>query len=245
MMTSSKANSPYSVIDLQSMISLTNTIKKSVKKGQRGLLGSVCSIGRFMYIFGRPVEPGAQLEPEKSAYRRKSKHTPLIALLSPLLFFALDTHLTSLEKVWCDGLLSNERWHVLITKLNIEWQDFLLNATVLLNANVAFLAIQSGDESSTNEGRSLPQILSYISVIGSIGCILLDLFLLGENRPHARDSQMETSSLNFYLRESALETLAIMYSLPWALLMWAMLSFSLAFSLMCFTASDLAVRMSE
>ncbi|KAK0449708.1 uncharacterized protein EV420DRAFT_760800 [Desarmillaria tabescens] len=241
-MTSPTANSPYGVTELEPMLTLANTIRKSVKKGQRGHPGSVCSIGRFMYIFVQQRfynfhgQPGARLEREKSVYGRKPKRTPLVALLSPLLFFAPDIHLTSLEKIWGDGLVSKVSWTIFIEKLNTEWQEFILYSTVLLNANVAFLAIQSVDESSENAGRSPAQISSYVSIIASIGSIILGLLLIRKNRSKARDSSGDAWR---FLRsqkhnKTGLETLAILYGLPYALLMWA---------LMCLTASNLSVRM--
>ncbi|KAK0237922.1 hypothetical protein EDD85DRAFT_832343 [Armillaria nabsnona] len=250
-MTSPMANCPYGVIDLQPMLTLTNAIRKSVKKGEKGHPGSVCSIGRFMYIFVQQRfynfhgQPGARLEREKSVYGRKFKRTALIALLSPLLFFAPDIHLTSLERIWGDGIVSKVSWTIFIEKLNTEWQEFILYSTVLLNANVAFLAIQSVDESSDNPGRSPAQISSYISIIASIGSIILGLLLIRKNRSKARDSSQEAW---LFLRsqkrnKTGLETLAILYGLPYALLMWAMILFLSAFSLMCFTASNLSVRM--
>ncbi|KAG7448691.1 uncharacterized protein BT62DRAFT_929785 [Guyanagaster necrorhizus] len=250
-MTSPTPNSPYGVIDLQPMLNLTNSIKESVKKDQRGLPGSVCSIGRFMYIFVQQRfynfhgQPGARLEREKSVYGRKPKRTALITLLSPLLFFAPDIHLASLEKIWGDGLVSKVSWGIFIEKLNAEWQEFILYSTVLLNANVAFLAIQSVDDSSDNPGRSPAQLSSYLSTIASIGSIILGLLLIRKHRSKARDSSEEAW---LFLRsqkhnKTGLETLAILYGLPYALLMWAMVSFLAAFSLMCFTASNSTVRM--
>ncbi|KAK0449715.1 uncharacterized protein EV420DRAFT_1706647 [Desarmillaria tabescens] len=198
-MTSPVPYSSYGEMDLQPMLTLTDTIKESVKTGQRGLPGSAVSC----------------------IFSSNNDFTTSMDSLVP--------GLSAKKKIQGDGLVSNDQWRAFVAKMDTERKDFLLNATVLLNANVAFLAIQSVDESSASAGRSLPQVLSYVSVIGSIGCIVLAV----------REQQF----LYLDLKKSSLESVAIMYSLPWALLMWAMLSFSLAFSLVCFTASDLAVRM--
>ena len=55
---------------------------------------------------------------------------------------------------------------------------------MLLNANVAFLAIQSVDQISENNNpdRSPAQIASYLSIIASIGSIILGLLLIRQNR---------------------------------------------------------------
>lgn len=55
-----------------------------------------------------------------------ARRTPLIALLSPLLFFAPDVHLKGLEKIWVDWILNNSVWGSFIDKLTHEWQEFIL-----------------------------------------------------------------------------------------------------------------------
>jgi len=51
----------------------------------------------------------------------------------------------------------------------------------MLNANLAFLAIQSVDV-NTNPYRSPAQISSYLSVTANIGGIILGLLLMRHNR---------------------------------------------------------------
>lgn len=60
--------------------------------------------------------------------------------------------------------------------------------TVLLNANVAFLAIQSIDNASTNPGRSPAQIASFLSIVASFGSIILGLVLARKHRAKASDT---------------------------------------------------------
>jgi hypothetical protein len=56
-----------------------------------------------------------------------------------------------------------------------------LQATVLLNANVAFLAIQSVDNAASNGHRSNAQRASYFSIITSIAAIILGLLLVRQH----------------------------------------------------------------
>ena len=58
-------------------------------------------------------------------------------------------------------------------------------ATVLLNANVGFLAIQSVDDGG---GNSLRQIASYMSLMASFASIMLGLVFVGHNRTESRNS---------------------------------------------------------
>ena len=116
----------------------------------------------------------------------------------------------------------------------------LLQGTVLLNANVGFLAIQSVD-SGKGAKRTPAQVASYLSIVFSIGCILLGLLLVRQHKPRIKQtaddvvSQWCSTCLKFeilhltqqnYLEAKhhpllELEALAILHSLPYALFMWA------------------------
>jgi len=64
----------------------------------------------------------------------------------------------------------------------------------LLNANVAFLAIQSVDEGL---GRRVDQVASYISVTMSVGSIILGLLLVRQNRTETRETANELVRILF------------------------------------------------
>ena len=66
-------------------------------------------------------------------------------------------------------------------------------ATVMLNANVAFLAIQSVDVND-DPRRSAAQISSYLSVIANIGSIILGLLLMRQNRTKSKETADEAVS---------------------------------------------------
>ncbi|KAK0237921.1 hypothetical protein EDD85DRAFT_1004952 [Armillaria nabsnona] len=220
LMTSETAHCPHGIPDLQQMLALANSIKETVLSDHSQSLTSVSVISRFI----------------------ETDTTYHFAIAT--FIFAPDIYLDSLNKVWDDGLIIKTSWIVFTEKIKAEWQDLILNSTVLLNVNVAFLAIQSVDDSSVKGGHSPAQISSYVSIIASIGSIILGLLLIRKNRWTAKESISEAW---LFLRSrkrhyTGLETLAIMYSLPYALLVWAMVTFLLAFILMCFTASDVDVR---
>ena len=58
---------------------------------------------------------------------------------------------------------------------------FNVQATVLLNANVAFLAIQSVDSSGFMGHRSNAQRASYLSIVDSVGTMVLGLLLVRDH----------------------------------------------------------------
>ncbi|TFK34470.1 hypothetical protein BDQ12DRAFT_738210 [Crucibulum laeve] len=246
-MTSQTSTSPYDHDDLQKLLGLTNSLKKNVGTSYGG---STFLLSRLMHTFARHRflnwhgEPCARLNRDQSVYGSiTNKRTWLVKTLSPLLFSAPDIHLRSLEKMLVDGVMYSSVWTQSIVKLNNEWQEFILYAMVLLNANVA-LAIQTVDQDA-HPYRSAAQIASYISTVASIGSIMLGLLLVRQNRTKAKESAED--AISFIHRRThptlGMETIAIMFSLPYALLMWAMVSFLTAFSLMCFEDSNIPTRL--
>ncbi|OAX35810.1 hypothetical protein K503DRAFT_784809 [Rhizopogon vinicolor AM-OR11-026] len=113
---------------------------------------------------------------------------------------------------------------------------FLEPATVLLNANVGFLAITSVDKG----GKSAIQMASYMSLVTSLGSIVLGLFFVSQDRTSGQSTAGEAASFLSNLRDGrrGLEKLAIIYSLPKALLMWGMVFFFAAFSIDWWTPGD-------
>lgn len=65
-----------------------------------------------------------------------------------------------------------------------HWEIYsLVQGTLLLNGSVGFLAIQTIDDRGSY--RSGAEIASYLSIVASIGCIILGLLLLHQNRQSA------------------------------------------------------------
>jgi len=128
-----------------------------------------------------------------------------------------------------------------------EWTDFVLYSTVMLAANVAFLAIpgviiapQYPTSPSTWTGAwinpSPAQITSSISLVFSIGSIITGLLLIRRNRTMMTK---DPKSAWYYLHGMnwpgvRLEPLAIVFSLTYALLMWSAWGFFVALLIFSF-----------
>ncbi|KAH6917967.1 hypothetical protein BKA70DRAFT_1415993 [Coprinopsis sp. MPI-PUGE-AT-0042] len=244
--SSAFSTSPFDSDELYKLLSVASDMKKMTTTHQ---IGAASFISRTMLVLARQKFYNWYGVPQRRLYRDQSVHgttkkrTWLIKLLSPLLFSAPDVHLHSLHKMWVDGIMHGPVWVKAIKKLNEEWQEFILYATVLLNANVAFIAIQSID---TQEGsyRSPVQVASYLSIVASIGSIIIGLLLVRQNRTRAHGTANDVCK--FLLERShptlGLETLAILYSLPYAMLLWGMVSFLAAFAWHCFDLTNAATR---
>ena len=136
-----------------------------------------------------------------------------MAICAPLLFFSPITSIQHLHATFVDGITSKETWNAFVNQLNSHLQDTnllvcrchfylslpatsqrFLQATVLLNANVGFLAIQSVDNGG---GNSLRQIASYMSLVASFASIMLGLVFVGYNRTESRNSFFSAVGLHF------------------------------------------------
>ncbi|OCH87222.1 hypothetical protein OBBRIDRAFT_796401 [Obba rivulosa] len=242
-MTSTTSTVTYESDELSRMLNLVKSIKDIGDTADH----SICVIGRLMCIFAHHRflnfhgQNAARLCRDQTVHGKKSyDRSPLINILSPLLFNAPDEHLRGLERIWIDEVIVFQQWKDFIEKLKTEWTDFLLPATVLLTASVGFLAIPSVDSGDPNVPRNAAQITSYLSVIFSMGSIIISLLLTRQHRLKTRDSAQEvvTFLTNRKHPTLGLETLAIMYSLPYAMLMWSAVAFLIAFSFECFLSHD-------
>ncbi len=74
-------------------------------------------------------EPGAYRAASFTPEMIKQLCTPLIALLSPLLFFAPNAHCTALYQVYTSSIGKAE-WNTFIQKLSTEWKEFVVNVRI-------------------------------------------------------------------------------------------------------------------
>ncbi|KAI0293518.1 hypothetical protein BC826DRAFT_373727 [Russula brevipes] len=224
-LTSRVSTAPYSVADMETMRDIIKDAKDLSADDAHTIssvarLLSICAFWRFVHFHGQKT---SRQDRNKSIYSSDChKPTMLICLLSPLLFFAPDVHLRELKKVWADKLVIEEVWKKFMEQLVSEWVELVLYATVMLAANVGFLATQN---------ISAPvEAASSISLVLSIGSIISGLLLVRRNRTMA--AQDMKTAWNYLdrmdKRRFYLEPLAIIFSLTYALLMWSVCSFFIA-----------------
>ncbi|KAG1729463.1 hypothetical protein EDB19DRAFT_2027743 [Suillus lakei] len=209
-----------------------------------------CFIARMMNHFRHCQylnyhgQQGARLSRDQTVHGDTyDERSMMMKCLAPLLFNAPYEYTYSLHKLYVDTLVNPLDWRTFVQKLNAEMQDFNLLATVLLNVNVGFLAIQSVDNGG---GHSLSQVASYVSVISSFGSMLLGVSLARQSYTQGPDmvDNAQAHLQDLMHPKHGLETLAIVCSLPYALLMWGMIFFVLAFFTECSHNSSTATLVS-
>jgi len=189
---------------------------------------SICAHWKFAHFHGQRT---SRLDRHKTIYEDGNrKCTILIRLFSPILFYAPDAHLRELSKVWADEVVIKEVWKNFMERLVSEWVEFVLYSTVMLAANVAFLAIQGV---VPQNDTSAAQIASSISLVFSIGSIVTGLLLIRRNRTMAMQDTITAWNYLYGMKKPFfyLEPLAIIFSLTYALLMWSVCGFFAALSL--------------
>ncbi|KAH7914526.1 hypothetical protein BJ138DRAFT_1079243 [Hygrophoropsis aurantiaca] len=260
--TSDTSLAPFDREELGRMLDLTDYLQGNVHSsfsaiaeilsasGEKRFPHSMCVMARFLRMFARTKffnfcgQIGARLDADQTVYYKdKRRKSVLLRILSPLLFGAPDIHTKGLKTIWVDQLVNHIPWKKFIDSLNSEWQEFTLYATVVLNANVAFLAVP-GVDLGTGGTQSPAQVASYISIVASVGAVILGLLLVRQNRTKGRESAEEAALFMTKMTHSMFgtETLAILYSLPYALLMWGMVFFVLAFAFLVFDQTTLSTR---
>ncbi|KAJ6626515.1 hypothetical protein B0H10DRAFT_2185741 [Mycena sp. CBHHK59/15] len=253
-MTSSTTTLPFSVEHMFRMLTLTTEMMSeliSVTDESNGVkmdpgTVAVLAIERFHHFHG---EKTARLDKRQSVYGYSPKRSYLITCLSPLLFNAPLNHLCAIEDMHMDQLINYTSWHKLITRLRSEWHDLILYGTLILNTNVGFLAIPTIGSSAAGD-QSAAHFSCYLSICFGLGSIILGLILLRLYRLEVPDApiagkayltEMSVCEIEFFRRHRAsvfgLEGLSIVYSLPYALMIWGY-----AFLITVFQTSSVEMR---
>ncbi|EPQ52228.1 hypothetical protein GLOTRDRAFT_95863 [Gloeophyllum trabeum ATCC 11539] len=232
-LTASYSTFPWGHEDGQKMIKLVEGLKDLGMCGGRpaGVVGRIMSVlvhQKYLHYHGQRA---ARLALDQSIYDKEDHHRSWgFRILSPLLFNEPRMQLQQLEKIWTDRISHSVHWRRTIDKLQEGWEKLSLTTTVMLTVDVSFLAIQSVDVGFNKPSfRCAAQIAIYLSTVASAGSIILGLLL---NRHHRVMSRNDAEVAQRYMWSKrhpsrGLETLAIMYSLPYALLMWAIVHFML------------------
>ncbi|EIN05627.1 hypothetical protein PUNSTDRAFT_137726 [Punctularia strigosozonata HHB-11173 SS5] len=271
MFTSRRSTSPYTHEEVMTIMEFVKNVNYVQEIGGYSacVVGRMMALfhhNRFLHFHGQHA---ARLNYSQPLHA-ESQHPPtlLITVVSPLLFFAPDIHLRHFRMIWVDKIVHEHAWRKFVEKIQQEWDKFLLPSTVLLSVNVAFLAIPSVDQTNqapnfisiggnstfsnlsnfdfdlASPQRSWAQILSYISTTASIGTIILGMIL---DRHYRLNHHMSAADASDTLQKRAhpfygLEVLSILYALPYALLMWGMVTFAVSCFLLFFDSTTARTR---
>ncbi|TBU35717.1 hypothetical protein BD311DRAFT_647818 [Dichomitus squalens] len=147
---------PYTADDLHRFLQLIKDINVT------RLLKSILTRERFVRYHG---EPFVQLDSDRNIRLEvnECQHSYWFSGASCLFFFTPHIYLDRLHKIWFDNKVNYPNWRKFNRELQDDWTASITPSTVILSANVGFLAIQSVDQGGKFAAdRTTGQIVSYI-----------------------------------------------------------------------------------
>ncbi|KAG1734536.1 hypothetical protein EDB19DRAFT_1854577 [Suillus lakei] len=154
------------------------------------------------------------------------------------MFDAPRSHMEELRRVWVDRSINSPRWKNFNSKLNSEWSGITLYSTVMVAVDVSFLAVPGVN---LQNAGSVAVISTYISLFFIVGSLVVSLFLTRQNRMYGQESADTAVKFLMRMTGSAFGTkaLATVHGLPYAMLLWGMVYFMLAFSHQVLTSTPI------
>ncbi|KAG0708037.1 hypothetical protein DFH29DRAFT_563050 [Suillus ampliporus] len=239
--TSETCLAPFAPNEVASMLSLVGLLMNSANMEREH---SVWIAARFMRLFCNAKfvnfcgQPGARLDVDQSLYGdsdTRSKKT-FLRVMNVILFGSPDAQSKAIHRIWVDETIVQPRWKNFIDRLTTEWNGYTIFSTVMLAVDISFLAVPSV------QTQTSAILLAYLSTLCALGSLLVSLILAGQVNDSRRGSAEDVVSFFFdrltcvFLPPQAsfmigmsdsmlgLESLALMLSLPFALLIWGCVS---------------------
>ncbi|KAF8515479.1 hypothetical protein BU17DRAFT_93470 [Hysterangium stoloniferum] len=253
--TSAMHTCPYDRQEVDTILRSLKNIKDDDGLVRTAVIGRTWSKiynARFINYYG---ELEARIHRTQIAVGGWATH-PLMKLVFLVLFDAPSVQLSTLREVYYGKVVYNERWKKCIDRLCETWGDIILQATVLLTgegfsnvrlssektntilkANMGFLAVFNSTQQVVEENLAVTcSMASTLLSTASIVIGLLHTFCFKKHKEFKGLPVTDSDDFLYSKSESCLDLqpLAILYSLPYALLMWAMVSFITAILLYVF-----------
>ncbi|KAG1780714.1 hypothetical protein EV702DRAFT_1266581 [Suillus placidus] len=262
-LTSDTSVVPYDLSTLQSMLDLSNHLVEYVGPTPSDECVELpahlmCVLARLMRLFARSKflnfygQVGARLNANQSVYeveQSRKKGTLRLRLANAFLWGAPAAQYKFLQNTWIDNILNYPKWYKHISRLNGDWSNVTIfvsgflkllltvinlfgQSTVMLAVNVSFLAVPGVISEAA--------VVIYLSAICSVSSLVVSMLLAVESRGWGTDSAKGAASFMARMihTQSDVEALAIMYSLPYAYLIWGMFCFVIALGISIFHSTN-------
>ncbi|KAI5988840.1 hypothetical protein F5J12DRAFT_865135 [Pisolithus orientalis] len=241
--TSDTSLAPFESAELSKMMDIVRILQDSVGQVNDPVM---CVVARFMCIFSRihflnfHGQPCARLDVDHSIYyprNHRLRTSFLLHLLSFLLFGAPWRYVETLRGVWVDETVNLPRWKAFVARVIDEWGGFTIYSTVMLAVDISLLGIADSDSKTY---QSVTVIAIYVSVICTVGSIVASVVLTGMWRDKAENAEEVAKYMN-EITDTVIgvDHMAIMFSVPFGLLIWGMTSFLVAFLYLIYSSTYL------
>ncbi|KAJ8584358.1 hypothetical protein M405DRAFT_468041 [Rhizopogon salebrosus TDB-379] len=237
--TSDTCLAPFGPGEVADMLTLMDPLMNSIGMEHEH---SVWIVARLMRLFCNAKfvnfcgQPGARLDADQPLYGDPSARPKNIILrvMNVVLFGSPDAHSKGLHRIWVDETIVQPRWKNFIDRLNTEWSGYTIFSTVMLAVDISFLAVPSV------QGQTAAILVAYLSTLCAMGSLVVSLVLAGQVNDTRRNNAEGVALFMVQMTQSmlGLDSLALMLSLPFALLIWGMTFFGAALSIVIFSTSD-------
>ncbi|KAG2047819.1 hypothetical protein BDR06DRAFT_1013553 [Suillus hirtellus] len=243
--TSEKSLSPFGGEELSKILELINHLEETTSEACSP--HSICVIARFMQYFARAKffnfcgQSCARLEADQSIYLTNDEHIlkyVMSWIMELLCFGAPHAQMKELQRVWVDKSTSSPRWKDFNDKLSREWISITIYSTVMLTVDLSFLSVPSVNAQTSH---SVAIITAYLSTFCVVGSLVVSILLAGQNRKYGNVSANNAVVFLTRMTNSMFgdKALAILHSLPYALLM--MVYFVVGFSFLAFKSTSVTL----
>lgn len=247
-LTSDTSVVPYDLSTLQSMldlsINLVEYVQPLISSGDECVelpAHLMCVLARLMRLFARSKflnfygQVSARLNANQSVYeveQSRQKGTLRLRLANAFLWGAPAAQYKFLQNTWVDNILNYPKWSKHISRLNGDWSNVTIFSTVMLAVDVSFLAVPGVISTAV--------VAIFLSAMCSVSSLVASMLLAVECRGWGTDSAKGAASFMARMihTQSDVEALAIMYSLPYASLIWAMFCFVIALGICVFHSTN-------
>ncbi|KAG2060583.1 hypothetical protein BDR06DRAFT_1017044 [Suillus hirtellus] len=239
--TSETCLAPFASDEVANMLGLVDSLMDSANKEREH---SVWIVARFTRIFCNAKfvnfcgQLGARLGVDQSLYEKPNvRSRGILRVMNVFLFGSFDAQSKGIHKIWVDETIVHPRWKNFIDRLTAEWNGYTIYSTVMLAVDISLLTVQSV------QTQMAATLLTYLSTLCVMGSLVVSLVLAGQVNDSRRSSAEEVASFMSGMSRSmlGLESLALMLSLPFALLIWAMAFFAATLSVLIFRTADVVV----
>ncbi|KAG1776247.1 hypothetical protein EV702DRAFT_1230424 [Suillus placidus] len=239
--TSETCLAPFASDEVASMLGLVDSLMSSTNKEREH---SVWIVARFTRLFYNAKfvnfcgQPGARLGVDQSLYGKPNVRSKRIfRVMNVFLFGSFDAQSKAIRRIWVDETMVQPRWKNFIDRLTTEWGGYTIYSTVMLAVDIGFLAVQSV------QTQIAATLLAYLSILCVLGSLVVSLVLAGQVNDSRRRSAEDVATFMLGMSRSmlGLESLALMLSLPFALLIWAMTFFAAGLSVLIFRTAGVVV----
>lgn len=243
-LTSSTSLSPFNGKELKDMLELMSNIDENRHNDSHQWVTA-----RIMGYFARAKflnfcgQPFARLDADQSVYNSGNESSWIATFsswcINIFLFGGPHAYMSELRKIWVDHTISSVNWKDFNERLNSQWTSLALYATVILVSDVILWALSVVEDQS-----KVAIIIAELSIYCIVGSQLVSIML---SRRIRKDGERSATEIVAFLLKATkplfgIGILAVIYSLPHAMLLWGLWLFIVAFSVIVYqTTSWLSV----